>query len=94
MKPREQWSTVDRLLVEALEQSAPDRASYVRLRAEKDQELSSEVLELLDACEAAGQFLERPLHIDPESIRRLFFLIALHAVKVSAGPDEDEAVSG
>jgi len=59
MKP-ERWQQIDKLLEEALERDASDRAAFLDQACAGDEALRRKVEALLAAYEQAGDFLTRP----------------------------------
>ena len=59
--PPERWRTVRRLLEMTLDQPVEHRTRWLKQACRGDDALRQEVLSLLQAHDAAGQFIEQPV---------------------------------
>ena len=61
---RERWARVRSIFEDALEQPVEARTEWVRRACQGDEPLVREVWALLRSHDTAGDFLERPAHLD------------------------------
>ena len=66
---RERWARVRTIFEGALEQPVEARTEWVRRACQGDEPLVREVWGLLRSHDTAGDFLERPAHLDAFAAR-------------------------